>query len=101
MLESLGAKFSENSFPHVLNANQTVVIFRQYFKTFDSNNLTSALNVLFLKTKAAVYFITFFFNMLVFIHFLVRIGSDRNLLYFFKTANLMLVNFETVLGGKK
>ena len=59
-----------------------VVIFRQQLKTFDSNNFTlssmfSVQNEWPIKTKAAVYTLVLFH---IFIHFLVKIGSDHNLI---------------------
>ena len=70
-----------------------VVIFRQQLKTFDSKNFTLSSMFSFqnewpIKTKA-VYTLVLFH---IFIHFLVKIGSDHN---------LILVNLQAVSGSKK
>ena len=70
-----------------------IVIFRQQLKTFDSNNFTLSSMFSFrnewpIKTKA-VYTLVLFH---IFIHFLVKIGSDHN---------LILVNLQAVASSKK
>ena len=71
-----------------------IVIFRQQLKTFDSNNFTLSSMFSFqnewpIKTKAAVYTLVLFH---ILIHFLVKKGSDHN---------LILVNLQAVASSKK
>ena len=102
----MGSKFSETSFPHFktyfmqikCNLYTTILL-----KKFDSNNFTSVSNVLFPKCvahkkKSCVYVITF-----LYIH---SFPCENSLDWittceFFKTMNLILVNFQAVAGGKK
>ena len=76
-----------------ISRKPAIVIFRQQLKTFDSNNFTlssmfSFQNVWPIKTKAVYTSVLFH----IFFHFLVKIGSDHN---------LILVNLQAVAGGKK
>ena len=76
-----------------ISRKPALVIFRQQLKTFDSNNFTlssmfSFQNVWPIKTKAVYTSVLFH----IFFHFLVKIGSDHN---------LILVNLQAVAGGKK
>ena len=72
-----------------------VVIFRQQLKTFDSNNFTLSSMFSFqnewpIKTKAAHVYTLVLFH--IFIYFLVKKGSDHN---------LILVNLQAVASSKK
>ena len=76
-----------------ISRKPAIVIFRQQLKTFDSNNFAlssmfSFQNVWPIKTKAVYTSVLFH----IFFHFLVKIGSDHN---------LILVNLQAVSGSKK
>ena len=77
-----------------ISRKSAIVIFRQQLKTFDSNNFTLSSMFSFqnewpIKTKAGVYTLVLFH---IFIHFLVKKGSDHN---------LILVNLQAVASSKK
>ena len=76
-----------------ISRKPAIVIFRQQLKTFDSNNFTlssmfSFQNVCPIKTKAVYTSVLFH----IFFHFLVKKGSDHN---------LILVNLQAVASSKK